>query len=140
MADVAAIRTALANQVTTVTGLRTLPEAKDQVSPPVGVVLPGVPLARYGDTLDGALTLNLRILLVISDAAPVEKVQRALDAYLGIGTGTGITSIPAALMKDPTLGGTVHWAIPLQISSYGRIDYAGEGYFGGRLDVQIGAM
>jgi hypothetical protein len=140
MADVSTIRAALATQITSVTGLRTLPEAKDQISPPVGVILPGVPLAKYGDTFEGALTFNLRVLLCISDAAPTEKVQRAIDAYLGIGGGTTAVSIPAALMKDPSLGGAVHWAIPIQISSYGRIEYAGEGYFGGRIDVQVGAI
>lgn len=140
MADVGSIRDALANQITNVTGLRSMAQARDQISPPVAVILPGSPLVRYGDTFEGALTVNLRVLLCISDAAPSEKVQRAIDAYLGIGSGTTVSSIPAALMADPTLAGAVQWAIPVQISSYGRIEYAGETYFGGRLDVQIGAL
>lgn len=90
--------------------------------------------------MDGAVTVNLRILLAISDAAPTEKVQRAIDAYLGIGGGTTASSIPAALAADPTLGGAVHFAEAISVGSYGRIQYAGEVYFGGRLDVQVGAI
>ena len=140
MADIGTIRGALASRITAGTGLRTLPEARDLISPPVAVVLPGTPLVHYGDTLDGALTINLRVLMLISDAPPNEKVQRALDAYLGIGGGTTAASIPAALMADSTLSGAVQWAIPIAVSAYSRIDYAGVDYFGARLDVQIGAI
>ena len=140
MADLGAVRTALATQVTLVTGMRTLPEAKDSVSPPVAVILQGQPYVVYGATMDGAFTVNLRILVVISDAAPDEKVQRALDAYLGIGAGTTESSIPDAIMADPTLGGVVHFAEPVSIDSYGRIQYNGVGYFGGRINVQCGCI
>ena len=95
---------------------------------------------HYGETFEGSLTLNLRVLMIISDAPPTEKVQRALDAYLGIGGGTTSASIPAALMADPSLGGVVQWAIPMTVSAYNRIEYSGVDYFGARLDVQIGAI
>jgi hypothetical protein len=140
MADLGAVRTALANRITAGTGLRTLPEARDQISPPVAVILPGQPYVTYGITVDGTFTVNLRVLLCISDAAPDEKVQRALDAYLGIGAGTTASSIPAAIMADPSLGGAVHFCEPISISTYGRITYNGVGYFGARLDCQIGAI
>ena len=139
MADVGSIRAALATFVSEVTGLRAFAEAKDQVSPPCIVILPGQPLITYGQTLDGAVGIGLRILLILSDAAPVEKVQRALDAYLGIGPGTTSSSIPAAIMDDPTLGGAVEWCEPLQVTSYNRIEYAGIQFFGARIDVTIGA-
>ena len=140
MADVSTIRAALAARITAGTGLRTLAEARDLISPPVAIILPGNPLVHYGETFDGALTINLNVLMVISDAAPNEKVQRALDAYLGIGGGTTSASIPAALMADTSLGGAVQWAIPMQVSAYNRIEYNGVEYFGARLAVQIGAI
>lgn len=138
--DVAAIRTALASQVTAATGLRTMAEARDSVSPPVAVILPGQPLVTYGASMDGALTVNLRILILVSDAAPSEKVQRALDAFLGLGPGSAAASVPAAIMADPTLGGVVHFCEPLQVTSYGLVEYAGVSYFGARVDVSIGAI
>jgi hypothetical protein len=140
VADISAIRAALANQITTVTGLRTLAEAKDQISPPVAVILPGSPLAQYGITMDGAFTVNLRVLVVISDAAPDEKVQRALDAYLGAGAGVTVSSIVNAIRQDPTLGGVVHFAETMTTGNYARIEYAGLPYFGARIEVQIGAI
>jgi hypothetical protein len=140
VADVSAVRTALASQIATVTGMRTLPEAKDQISPPVAIVLPGTPFVQYGLTLDGAFTVNLRVLLVISDAGPNEKVQRALDAYLGSGAGVTASSIQNAIRTDPTLGGVVHFAEVMTVSGYNRIEYAGIDYFGARVEVQIGAV
>jgi hypothetical protein len=140
VADVSAIRVALANQITTVTGMRTLAEAKDQISPPVAVILPGQPFVTYGLTMDGAFSVNLRVLLIISDAGPNEKVQRALDAYLGSGSGVSASSIANALRADPTLGGVVHFAETISVGNYNRLEYAGLPYFGARLEVQIGAI
>lgn len=140
MADLLTIRTALADQIAEFCpGLRAMPEARDSIQPPVAIVLPGSPLMKFGDTVDGALTINLTILMIISDAATMERSQRALDAYLGIGSGE-TTSIPNAIHMDPTLGGAVHFCEPLTVTNYGRLEYAGEGYFGARVNVQIGAI
>jgi hypothetical protein len=141
MADLTAIRNALAAQIGLhCSGLRTMPQARGAVQPPVAVILPGRPLVpAYGQTMDGALEVKLDILIVISDAAPDERVQRALDVYLGIGTGES-ESIPNAIMADPTLGGVVHFCEPISAGSYGRIAYAGEEYFGARITCTIGTI
>jgi hypothetical protein len=140
MASVSDIRSALGNRIAAATGLRVLPEARDVISPPVAVILPGQPLVVYGQTMDGAFTVNLRVLIAISDAPPDEKVQRALDAYLGIGMNAGASSIPGAIQQDPTLGGVVHFAEPLSAGNYGRISYNDVTYFGARIEVQIGVI
>jgi hypothetical protein len=139
MADLTAIRNALAAQITDATGLRCDGQARDQVSPPCSVILPGSPYVTFGATMDGAFNFNLVILVIISDAAPVEKTQRALDVYLGIGEGEG-ESIPAAVMSDTTLAGTVHFIEPMTISTYGRIEYSGITLFGARLSLTGGAI
>jgi hypothetical protein len=139
MADLVEITSALASQITTQTGLRALGQATDQISPPCAVVLPGQPFLSYGATMDEALTINLMVLVIISDAAPVEKTQRALNAYLGIGENQ-LQSIPAAVLTDPTLAGTVHFCEPQTASNYGRIEYAGVTYFGARLNLTAGAI
>ncbi|SRR5216684_3444706 len=140
MASLSDIRNALGVRINAATGLRVLPEAKDQISPPVAVILAGQPVVTYGNTMDGTFTVNLRVLIAISDAAPDEKVQRALDAYLGIGGGTGAGSIAGAIQADPTLGGVVHYAEAVSAGNYGRISYNDITYFGARIDVQIGAI
>lgn len=140
MASLSDIRTALGARIAAGTGLRVLPEARDVISPPVAVILPGQPVVNYGATMDGAFTVNLRVLIAISDAAPDEKVQRALDAYLGIGVNAGVSSIAGAIQQDPTLGGVVHFAEAVSAGNYGRISYNDVTYFGARVDVQVGAI
>lgn len=145
MADLNSIRNALAAQIAAQTGLRAVGQVKDQVSPPIALVLPGIPVVVYGDTMadqysmQGAVTLNLAVLLLLSHAPPTEKIQRALDAYLGIGAGEP-QSIPAAILFDQTLGGVVQWCIPTSVSTYGPFEYAAETYFGARINVQAGSI
>lgn len=136
--DLTLIRTALAAQISAYTGLRAEGAPRDQISPPVAVVVPATQLATYGQTMDGASGLSLRVLIILTDSAPVEKTQRALDAYLGIGAGEP-TSVPAAIMADPTLGGTCSWAIPESAGNYGRVEWAAQIYFGAVLNVSCGA-
>lgn len=141
MASLSDIRVALATRITAGTGLRTLPEARDQISPPVAVILPGQPIVSYGATMDGTFTVNLRVLLAISDAPPNEKVQRALDAYLGIGASSSSgSSVAGAIQQDPTLGGVVHYCEAISAGNYGRISYNDITFFGARVEVQIGAI
>lgn len=139
MADLTVIRTALAAQLTAQTGLRASAQVKDQISPPMILVIPGNPLITFGDTMDGAVTLTVSVLLLLSDAAPTEKVQRALDAYLGIAPGSGLT-IAGAIMADISLGGAVHWCVPTAVTSYGGVEWNAVTYFGARVNTNVGAI
>lgn len=140
MADLVGIRSALASRITTYTGLRAFGQAPDQITPPCSVVLPGNPLINYSDTMDGTVTINLMVLLIISDAAPVDATQRALDTYLGVGTGSSVTSVPTAIEEDNTLGGLIHYIQAQTADSYGRLEYAGQTYFGARIRCVLGAI
>jgi hypothetical protein len=141
MADLISIRNALASSITRFTGLRCDAQARDQVTPPCSVILPGNPFINYADTMDGTVTINLAVLLIISDAAPVETTQRALDTYLGVDTNPAIgSSVPEAIEADNTLGGTVHYIQANNATSYGRIDYGGVTFFGARVNCVIGAI
>lgn len=141
MADLTSIRNALAAQISEFTGLRVDGQARDSVNPPCAVILPGNPLMAYGKTMDGTADMALLVLVIISDAAPVEKTQRALDAYLGLGTAISVpASIPDAITADPSLGGVVHWAEPVSAGQYGRLEYSGVTYFGARVDVTLGVI
>lgn len=139
MADIATIRSALAAQLTQHTGLRALAEPRDSVAPPVAVILAGQPFVTYGQTMDGTFQVNLRVLVLMTEGAPTERVQRALDAYMGIGSGEP-ASVAGAIQADPTLGGAVHFCVPVAAMPPARIDYNGVTYFGSRIDVQVGTM
>ena len=141
MADLTDIRNALAAQITQHTGLRAEAQARDQITPPVVVVLPANPVINYGATMDEAMSISLIAMIIISDAPPVEKTQRALDAYLGMDHGDGsATSVPAAILKDPSLAGTCEFCEPVSVSNYGRVEYNGVIYFGARINLQLGAI
>jgi hypothetical protein len=142
VADIVAIQNALAAQIASHTGLAATGQAADQITPPVAVIVPGNPLITYGQTFDGAVTLNLRIVIALSDAAPSAEVQAALNAYLGIGAGPNqALSIPGAIQADPTLGGIApSEVVPISAGNYGRIEWAGQTYFGARIDVQVLAI
>lgn len=139
--DLVAVRNNLAASITLYTGLRADGQARDSVSPPCAVIIPGQPFISYGDTMDGAVTVNLLVLLLISDAAPLEKTQRALDAYLGVDTNPAVgSSVPEAIEEDNTLGGTVHYIQAVTADNYGRVEYAGVTYFGARIRCLIGGI
>lgn len=141
MADLVAIRNALAASITRFTGLRTDGQARDQITPPCAVVIPREPFINYGSTMNGAVDINLMVLLIISDAAPVDATQRALDTYLGVDQDPAIgSSVPEAIEEDNTLGGLVHYVQAVSAGSYGRIEYASVTYFGARISVVIGAI
>ena len=138
--NITAVRDALADSIFSITGLRTDGQARDQVTPPCCVIIPGQPYLNYSDTMDGALTCNLVVLVIISDAAPVDATQRALDTYLGVGEDTDATSVPTAIEANNTLDGLIHYIQANTATSYGRIEYAGVTYFGARINCVIGAI
>lgn len=141
--DLTAVRNALAANITAFTGLRADGQARDSASPPVAVIIPGQPFINYADTMPplSAVTVNLVVLLLISDAAPLEKTQRALDAYLGVDSDPAIgSSVPEAIEEDPQLGGLTHYVQAVTADNYGRVEYAGVTYFGARIKVLIGGV
>ena len=139
--DLTAVRNKLADNITLFTGLRAEGQARDTVSPPCAVIIPGQPFVNYADTMDGAITVNLVVLLLISDAAPLEKTQRALDIYLGVDTDPSVgSSVPEAIEQDNRLGGLIHYIQATQADNYGRVDYGGVTYFGARIRCVIGGI
>lgn len=139
--DLVAVRNALAASITKYTGLRADGQARDAVSPPVAVIIPGQPFMNYADTMDGAITANLVVLLLISDAAPLEKTQRALDAYLGVDQNPAVAlSVPEAIEEDNTLGGLIHYIQAVTADNYGRVEYNGVTYFGARIRCTLGGI
>lgn len=148
MADISAVREALAGQIQALTGLSCAARMPDQVNPPQGAILPGAPYAKYGITLGENLAvlsapvpavteLNLVVAVFTSRAPSVERAQQTVDQYLGFEPSSGVVSIPVALAQDPTLGGVVEYCEPVQVQAYGDVEIAGQQYFQGRLTVAV---
>lgn len=151
MADLAAIRNAIAANIAAATGLRADGLARDTVTVPCAVVLPGSPYITYGVTMDGpvmgglvmgsAVNISLSVLVLVSDGAPVDQTQQVLDAYLGVGQHADVTvSVPDAIEADAVLGGLVDFIQAQTVTQYGRIEYGGVTYFGARINVIAGGV
>lgn len=150
MADISAIREALAGQVQTETGLTCAVRMPDQVNPPMAAILPGSPYAKYGITLGGHVAAlgapvpvpveyNMVIAVFVSRAPSVERAQKSVDTYLGFEPSAAVVSIPVALAADPTLGGVVEFCEAMQVQAYGDVEIAGQQYFQGRVTVHVSA-
>ena len=136
MADLNAIATALASRISTSTGITNATGyAPGQVVPPAVVVIPDRPAILYGQTMDGEVNLNFLAIVVLS-AANDTSGQTALNNFVA---SSGAQSVNAAVNGDPSLAGTVEYAVVMQVGAYGMIEYAGQQYIGATFLVQCGA-
>lgn len=110
--------------------------ARGSINPPAIVVTPSPgPFLDYRVTFDNALNYTMRLVLLAS-MADAETGTAQLDAMLDF---TGPASIVAALEADPTLGGTVDFAVPTIAQRYGALAYGGVDYLGCELMIEIAA-
>lgn len=150
MSSVRQVREALAAQIQSVSGITCVPRMPDQVNPPLAVIGPGSPYAKYGVTMSVPMLglspgnrvpapteLNLVVDVFVARSGSIEDAQALVDQYLGFEPDDTITSIPLAIDSDPTLGGVVEWCVLGQVTAYGDIEYAGQTYFRGRITVAI---
>lgn len=152
-----AVREAMAAQVNRYAfpALRTLADLEDQVNPPVGLVMPGrAPYITYGTTLQGEndflgapvlgstiapTEFSLDLLIILSKASTIERVEMNLDAWLGVESDGTAVSVPVAVGSDPTLGGLVEWCVPVSADPPGPITYNGAEFFGARIHFSLSA-
>jgi hypothetical protein len=100
MALISELRTGLANNLATISGLRTTPTIPDNPSPPIAVILPqGV---EYDNTFGRGMNTYTFAVTVIVGRVSERSGQNALDAYV---SSTGSSSIKLAIESDKTLNG-----------------------------------
>jgi hypothetical protein len=138
MSTPAAVREALAAYITAnVTGLRALTDPGSIANPPVAVVLPPQgTYINYTVALDqGVWDPMIRVVIIVSRAS--ERVATPLlESYLA---PYGASSIPAAILADPTLGGACDYCVPVESVFLGEVNWAGVDYFGAEIICQAGA-
>ena len=129
------VRVALTTRLSSISGLRAHHTFRD-VTPPAAIVMPvqGT-FMSYGITMDGQVNWLLRIILLAS-IGDTKAGQTTMDAMLAT---TGSTSIYAAIMADPSLGGVVSFCEPVEATGYGLMNVDGVDYLACSLTVQIGA-
>ena len=100
MALVSELRTGIANNLATITGLRTTPTIPDNPNPPIAVILPqGV---EYDNTFGRGMNTYTFAVTVSVGRVSERSGQNALDAYV---SSTGSSSIKLAIESDKTLNG-----------------------------------
>jgi hypothetical protein len=116
MASISLLRTGLAANAATITGLRTAATIPDNPNPPVAVVVPSS--LSFNDAFhSGMNTFTFNVLLLVGKVSE-RSGQNSLDAYC---SSTGSSSMKLALESDKTLGGNAYDVRVTEIRNYGEI-------------------
>jgi hypothetical protein len=103
MALLSEIRTGLANNLSTINGLRTAAVMPDNPNPPIAIVQPNA--ISYDDTFHrGMQTYTFTVVVLVGRVAE-RSAQNAIDSFC---SSTGSQSIKLALESDKTLAGKVY--------------------------------
>jgi hypothetical protein len=103
MAQLSEIRTGIATNLSSITGLRTAAVMPDNPSPPIAIVQPDS--ISYDDTFQrGMQTYTFTVIVLVGRVAE-RSAQNAIDAFC---SSTGASSIKLAIERDKTLGGKVY--------------------------------
>jgi hypothetical protein len=134
VASITAIRSGLATNLATITGLRSGPTIPDNVNPPYAIITPsGV---QYHRAFNNALsTYNFTVMVVVGRVSE-RTAQNNLDAYC---SPTGTSSIRVAIESDKTLGGVVYDTIVTGMRNYGSVTIGENIYLAAEFDIAVQA-
>lgn len=103
MASINSLRTAIATNLATISGLRTAAEMPDNPNPPIALVRPVS--IDYNQAMNKGLTRYSFAVIVIVGRADERTAQRSLDGYC---SSTGSSSIKNAVESNRTLSGNAY--------------------------------
>jgi hypothetical protein len=129
--SISQIRTRLATNLATISGLRTAAEIPDLPNPPIAVV--SLNSVTYdGAYAKGMTTYNFSITVIVGRVAEREA-QRKLDAYIS----TGASSIKSAVESDKTLGGYAYDCRVVSMDSVGSLTVSDTTYLAADFTVAV---
>jgi len=102
MASIRAMREAIATNLSTVDGLRTAAIIPEDPKPPVAVVI--FDRVEYDSAFGRGLDMYLFKVVLVLGRVNTRGTEEALDGYL---SGSGSTSLKAAIESDRSLGGEI---------------------------------
>jgi len=134
VASISAIRSGLATNLGTISGLRTGATIPDNVNPPYAIVSPSS--VDYHKAFNNALsTYNFTVTLVVGRVSE-RTSQNSLDAYC---SPTGSSSIRVAIESDKTLGGVAFDTIVTGMRNYGSVTIGENTYLAAEFDIAVQA-
>jgi hypothetical protein len=129
--SISAIRTALATNLGTISGLRTAAEVPDLPNPPVAVV--SLRTVGYDGAYAKGMTSYTFTVTVIVGRAAEREAQRRLDAYIS----TGSSSVKYAVESDKTLGGNAYDCRVVSMDSVGSLSISDTTYLAADFTVTV---
>lgn len=129
MADISAIRTALAANLATISGLRTAAELPDNPNPPVGIV--ALDNIDFDLAFKQGLTLYNFTITVIVGRAAEREAQRRLNAYCET------TGVKSAIESDRSLDGNAFDLRVTGVTSVGSIQLNDQTYLAADFQVVV---
>jgi hypothetical protein len=131
MASITDIRTALATNLATISGLRTSAEMPDNPNPPIGIV--SLESVDYDQAYaKGLVTYNFTVTVIVGRSAE-RTAQRLLDSYIS----TGEKSVKNALESDKSLGGKAYDLRVTSLNSVGSIQLNDTTYLAADFSVAV---
>ena len=132
MASVTELRTAIATNLATISGLRTAAEIPDNINPPIAVV--SFDRVQFHQSYKNGLSnYDFTVQLIVS-RVDERNAQRYLDAYC---SSTGASSVLLAIESDKTLGGKAFDCFVSEMSSYGSVIIGENTYLAAEFQVQV---
>jgi hypothetical protein len=129
MADISAIRTALATNLATISGLRTAAELPDNPNPPVGIV--ALDNIDFDLAFKQGLTLYNFTVTVIVGRAAEREAQRRLNSYCET------TGVKSAIESDRSLDGNAYDVRVTSVTSVGSIQLNDQTYLAADFQVVV---
>jgi len=131
-ASISGIRSGLATNLRTISGLRVFEEIPDNPSPPTAIVMLGN--IQYHQAMQNGLTQYQFIVQCIVGRAAEKQAQRYLDLYADV---TGASSVKAALESNRTLGNVVQDLVVTAMPNLGSIIVNDQTYLAADFNVTV---
>ena len=133
MSDITAMSQGIANNLATISGIRTYPEIPDNPNLPAAIV--SLTSIEYDQAFAGGLTnYQFNVTVIISRVTERRAQQRVHDL---IQTGAG--SVKAAIQSDRTLGGTAFDCVVTEMTNITSVTIGDVDYLSAEFVVQVRA-
>jgi hypothetical protein len=129
--SISQIRTRLAANLSTITGLRTAAEVPDLPNPPIAIV--ALNSVSYDRAFAQGMTSYTFVITVIVGRAAEREAQRKLDAYIS----PGANSVKNAVESDSTLGGYAYDCRVVSMDSVGSLTISDTTYLAADFTVTV---
>ena len=131
MTNISDLRSGLATNLATISGLRTSVDLPDNPNPPVAVI--GIENVNYDQAFAGGLVeYNFRVTVLASRASD-RMAQRRLDTYTSTETG----SVKLAIESDKSLGGKAFDVRVTEMSNIGTVSLGEISYLAADFTVTV---